>query len=90
MGQCISKSELKTTKSSAIKSGKVFDYAAQVKHAGIIHKDALQDIKNKDLREAHEKFRAFCGRREWSFDNLLDLWSNLAFLMDFYKKLSVN
>ena len=56
MGQCISKSE--TTKGNAIKSEQVFDYAAQVKHAGIIQKDALQDIKNKDLREAREKFRA--------------------------------
>ena len=58
MGLCISKSE--TTKGNAIKSEQVFDYAAQVKHAGIIQQDALQDIKNKDLREAHEKYRA-CG-----------------------------
>lgn len=58
MGQYSSKSGLKTCKSNFIQSHNIFDYAAQVKHAAMIQKEAKKDIKNKDFREAYEKHRA--------------------------------
>ena len=58
MGQRSSKSGLKAYKSDIIHSQISFDYVAQVKLAGLIQKEAKDDIKKKDLQEAYEKYRA--------------------------------